>query len=201
MADVRNCRQCFTRFTAKRQDHYFCSARCVAAHYRDNPNPEYIHAEKEHIHKHFCEFCGSPYDINDYAERGGKRTPKYCSGRCKQAAYRARGDAGKQQAERRYRAGSTKGTNTGKQQQNSSKGRSSGNAGQSNGTSTYWKGYKSKWEAARAILNVQEGFTKADLKKAWKDLLRTKHPDVNKSPDATEVTKQINWAYEYLSEN
>jgi len=209
MGDLRYCKRCGMSFDCKRPDHFFCSGACVAAWYRENPNPEYIHAEKDHIHDHYCEHCGSPYKVNDYAQRGGKREPKYCSPKCKQAAYRQRQKFTQEQAKRRYNAGQSGSSrnqqhqqqNTGNSQQNAGNGRSSANNGQSGGQSDFWKGFASRWAAAEAILGVGHGSTSKDVRAAWMRLLKQWHPDINKSPDAETMTKKINWAYEYLKHN
>lgn len=202
MSETRYCKQCGKPFTAKRHDHYFDTSACVAAYYRDNPNPDYIHAEKEHIHTYYCEYCGVPFQVNDYAKRGGKRAPKYDSPKCKQAAYRARGFEAQQQAKRRYDAKGQKantgqtGGNTGT---NSGKGHSRTNSGHSRKGGNYWDGYPNKWIAAQSILGAQDGMTKAQLRGIWMQLLKQFHPDVNPAQDATTQTQRINWAYEYLT--
>lgn len=196
---MRECKQCYKPFEPKRYDHYFCCGACVAKFYRENPNPEYIHAENMGRHTFDCEHCGNAFDVNDYAFRGGKRRPKYCSPKCKQAAYRARGKASQEQAKRRY-DGSTghKQQSTGGSQQNAGNGGSSGKTRQPGGSSTYWQGYRSKADAARAILGLGEKYSAKEARTAWMKLLKQFHPDVNPAADATETTQKINWAYEYL---
>jgi len=49
-------------------------------------------------------------------------------------------------------------------------------------------------------LEVSEDISAADLKKAYRKLARKYHPDVNKSPEAEEKFKEINAAYEVLSD-
>lgn len=209
MTEYRNCKQCGASFEAKRTDHFFCCAAHVAAFYRDNPNPEYIHAKRNHIHSHYCEQCGVPFAVNDYAQRGGKRAPKYCSPKCKQAAYRARQKGEPQpQAERRYSEkgtdGSTAHSNGDKSQGNA---RSRQNANQTNSQSNssktksareFWQGYPNKYEAALDILGVKSVDTKT-VRAAWIKLLNRFHPDRNNAQDATIMTQKINWAYEYLT--
>jgi hypothetical protein len=209
MNEKRYCKRCAKGFEAKRPDHFFCSGACVAAWYRENPNPEFIHAEKDHIHDHYCEHCGIPYKVNDYAERGGKREPKYCSPRCKQAAYRVRQKFTQEQAQRRYSAGQGGSSgkkqqqqqDTGKSRQNAGNGASGSKSGQSSGQSGFWKGFNSKWTAAQTILGVRSDVTAKELRAAYMGLIKQWHPDLNKSPDAETMTKKINWAYEYLKTN
>ena len=50
------------------------------------------------------------------------------------------------------------------------------------------------------ILEVSESSSEADIKKAYRKLARKYHPDVNKSPEAEEKFKEINAAYEVLSD-
>lgn len=211
MAHFAKCRYCGESFGAMRSDHYFCCAAHVAAYYRENPNPEYIHAEKAHTNRHYCENCGVPFDVNDYAQRGGKRAPKYCSVKCKQAAYRQRQKGEPQpQAKRRYDGNAS---NDGKSQrqnasgqsghktrENAGKGHSGAKSGHSGGSSEFWRGATNKRAAAMKILGLIEGFTANQLRVAWIREIKAHHPDVSKSVDATWETQQINWAYEYLSE-
>ncbi len=50
------------------------------------------------------------------------------------------------------------------------------------------------------ILGVERSSTDAQVKSAYRKLARKYHPDVNKSPDAVEKFKDINEAYEVLSD-
>lgn len=49
-------------------------------------------------------------------------------------------------------------------------------------------------------LKVDTNATQAEIKKAYRKLAREYHPDINKSPDAEEKFKEINAAYEVLSD-
>lgn len=49
------------------------------------------------------------------------------------------------------------------------------------------------------ILEVERGASKEDLKKAYRRMARKYHPDVNDDPSASERFKEINEAYEVLS--
>ena len=49
-------------------------------------------------------------------------------------------------------------------------------------------------------LGVSESATESEIKKAYRKLARQYHPDVNKSPEAEEKFKEINAAYEVLSD-
>ncbi|WP_028874560.1 DnaJ C-terminal domain-containing protein [Tepidiphilus margaritifer] len=50
------------------------------------------------------------------------------------------------------------------------------------------------------ILGVPRTATAEEIKKAWRKLARKYHPDVSKEPDAAERMKEINEAYEVLSD-
>lgn len=49
-------------------------------------------------------------------------------------------------------------------------------------------------------LEVSEGASESEIKKAYRKLARQYHPDVNKDPNAEEKFKEINSAYEILSD-
>lgn len=51
------------------------------------------------------------------------------------------------------------------------------------------------------VLGVGRSATKEDIKKAYRRLAREYHPDLNKSPDAEARFKEINEAYEVLSDD
>lgn len=170
------CRRCGKELGKGRRDKQFCSAACVAAYYRENGAPDYIHAEKPPVNDHTCEWCNTTYQTNDYAERSGKRAPKYCSVKCKQAAYRARGKMNQQQAQRRNEKKQAPPPPPPPKQ----------------------KTYRSKTDEARDILGVTFGATARDIKQAYMKLIKKWHPDVCKEPNATEMSQRINWAYNYL---
>ena len=49
-------------------------------------------------------------------------------------------------------------------------------------------------------LGVSESASESEIKKAYRKLARQYHPDVNKAPEAEEKFKEINAAYEVLSD-
>ena len=50
------------------------------------------------------------------------------------------------------------------------------------------------------VLGVPKNADENEIKKAFRNLARQFHPDVNKSPDAVEKFKEINEAYQILSD-
>jgi len=188
----RYCKQCGTRFTPSRDDHYFCSPKCVAAWYRANDNPAYVHAANYGAHWHTCEHCGVDFTVNDYAERSGARVPKYCSNKCKQAAYRARGKDTQQQAARRQNE--PKSTPPPSSQKHTPP-----------QDLPIWKyvGTRAKHSQpamsdAYAILGVLSSATDAQIRAAYLAKISEWHPDRNSSPYATLWSQAINWAYDYV---
>lgn len=51
------------------------------------------------------------------------------------------------------------------------------------------------------VLGVSRSASKDDIKKAFRDLARQYHPDINKSADAESQFKEINEAYGILSDD
>ena len=83
------CLQCKKSFTSERVDAAFCSGACKAAYWREKGTTS-AHADlKDHATKP-CEQCNNWFWYNPYADRGGKRVPKYCRDACRVAAFRAR---------------------------------------------------------------------------------------------------------------
>lgn len=72
-----------------RDDKHFCSDACGAKYHRDNGSP-HIHVDLPKQQPRNCEVCGAGFYTNDYADREGQREPLYCSGACRQKAYRLR---------------------------------------------------------------------------------------------------------------
>ena len=50
------------------------------------------------------------------------------------------------------------------------------------------------------VLGIEKGASEDEIKKAFRKLAKKYHPDVNKAPDAEEKFKEINEAYEVLSD-
>lgn len=51
------------------------------------------------------------------------------------------------------------------------------------------------------VLGVSKSATEDEIKKAYRSLAKKYHPDVNKAPDAADKFKEINEAYEVLSDS
>lgn len=92
---------------------------------------------------------------------------------------RGRGDKGTQQPPRSDKGTSQSSTNKGTQQPPLDK---------------RWKS-KDVYE----ILGVTYLSTPAQIKAAWKKLLRTYHPDISKEANAEAIAKAINWAYDRIT--
>ena len=50
-----------------------------------------------------------------------------------------------------------------------------------------------------SVLGVQETATQIEIKRAYRNLMRKWHPDVNRTVDATKRTEEVNVAYAELS--
>ncbi len=50
------------------------------------------------------------------------------------------------------------------------------------------------------VLGISKGASEDEIKKAYRSLAKKYHPDINKAPDAAEKFKEINEAYEILSD-
>lgn len=51
------------------------------------------------------------------------------------------------------------------------------------------------------VLGVAKDASKDEIKKAYRKLSKKYHPDINKAPDAAEKFKEIQEAYEVLSDD
>lgn len=221
-----NCRNCGQPFKAARGDAQFCSDRCAAAWARNaGYHREDIHAAKEEWLNKNCEECGTIFRYNEYALRGGQRVPKFCSNRCRQANYRERKAAKGQPAGYTghwtdARNDKTDTSAPGEEpKKRADKGTSRGYAN----TEEFWADYErqrkkddkgtsqethskgtsqppldSRWKSKDAyeVLGVTYLTPHDKIKAAWKKLLRTYHPDVSKDPNAAEICKKINWAWD-----
>jgi len=221
----RDCIQCGMKFSYNRADAQFCSDRCGAAWARAHGyEREDFHAAKEEWIKRNCAWCQTIFSYNEYAKRAGQRVPQYCSNACRQAAYRARkqatgqpsGYTGNWTDARNDKTNKTgKGTSHDKKNDDGEYEYSSGykgkgtqqNAGNKGTQQDTNKGTQQKtrlderWKSKDVylILGVTYLSTAEEIKRAWKKLLRTYHPDVSKETNAGEISKVINWAYDKLT--
>jgi len=147
-----------------------------------------IHAELPHDRPVTCEWCGEPYTVNGYADRGGERKPKYCTRKHKQAAYRARCKETQAQAARRNERPGWDSTT--QQQADETSRRANEQARQ--------RTYATKRDEALDILRLPNPFTKQELIAAYRKKMFEVHPDLNHHPDATSWAQKVNWAYQYL---
>lgn len=60
--------------------------------------------------------------------------------------------------------------------------------------------FKSKYQKSCDLLGVGYDADKYQIKLAYRKKAKKYHPDLNKSPDATQMFQQINSAYEFLSD-
>lgn len=98
----KQCRFCGTDLPPGRADVGYCADKSTCrskAHQagprdyrREDDRSVLIHEAKDHLIPTFCQApdCGNKFYVNEYADRGGKRQPMYCSRACKQRAYRER---------------------------------------------------------------------------------------------------------------
>jgi len=61
--------------------------------------------------------------------------------------------------------------------------------------------FKKKYEESCNILGIPYDADKYQIKLAYRKKAKEYHPDLNKSPNATEMFQKINNAYEFLSDN
>lgn len=78
-------------------------------------------------------------------------------------------------------------------------GQSSGYGGQTYANPT--TEFKSKYEKSCNLLGLGYDTDKYEVKLAYRQKAKQYHPDINKSPDATEMFQKINDAYEFLSDD
>jgi hypothetical protein len=188
-----------------------------------------FHVEKDEWIKKNCAQCNTIFSYNEYAKRTGARVPQYCSNRCRQAAYRERkaaegrtaGYTGHWDDARNDKASGDTETarawNTQEQQKNeqeskekvrneehekhtqSKRNKGTSQSEQNKGTSHGTIDARWKSKDAYVILGVTYLTPMEKIQSAWKKLLRTYHPDISKEPNASEIAKAINWAWDRIS--
>lgn len=217
------CRRCNVPFKAERKEAEFCTDKCAAAWAREQGyHRERFHEEKPEWIKKNCAECGTVFEYNEYAKRTGARVPQYCSNKCRQAAYRARKAAQGESAgytghwddarnDKSSESKNSKGTSQDtqwdsyedvkKQKEQEEKVRNEQHAKHTSNKGTSQPPLEKRWTSkdVYTILGVTYLSTQDEIKKAWKKLLRTYHPDISKEPNAAEIAKVINWAYDRVS--
>jgi predicted nucleic acid-binding Zn ribbon protein len=225
MTEQKRCIRCHKFIKDTRSDKQFCSDKCGAAWAREQGyERENFHAEKAETNNRYCEQCGTMFHFNDYAKRSGQREAKYCSNKCRQEAYRARKAAKGQNTgyTGNWDDARNDKTNTGTSQEqpksktwneatqdywdkaNAEREKVRNQQTQQKGTQqnsankgTQPPQLEKRWTSKNAylILGVTYLNTREEVKKAYRELIRTYHPDNNKSPDANTISQAINWAY------
>lgn len=224
----KKCIACDVSFKYTRDDAKFCTPRCAAQWARDNGAfRERFHAEKDEHNGYDCEWCGNAFLYNDYAQRGGERRPKFCSNKCRQAAYRDRKgifagktshwDDARNNKQQRTSGGVGGGTEREKQDYED-KQRAEQQRAKARADSTRKTGEKkqtkdtshnqtkkdtsrgSRWNSKDpyVVLGVTYLSKRVEIQQAWRALMRQWHPDVCKEANATDVCQKINAAYEKL---
>jgi len=145
-----------------RPDQMFCDNVCRAAYYREH-GASGSHAPRYRIHSMRCEHCGEWTDYNDYANRGGKRKKKYCSDKCRQAAYRAKRKEGAKGYTHKERESARE--NSRERAKTGSKTRGSSN---------------SRWNSREwwVVIGVDRFSSYETARKAWRELCKKHHPDL-----------------------
>jgi len=80
------CFMCRRTFTTDRTDAIFCDASCKASYHRAH-GASGKHVPLEKLKSKMCEHCGRLFWFNEYADRGGKRSPTYCGATCRKQAW------------------------------------------------------------------------------------------------------------------
>jgi predicted nucleic acid-binding Zn ribbon protein len=181
------CVNCGRWFQPSRNDNVFCGDRCKAQYSRRTGHDAYIHTDPASFTRR-CDHCGVSYRYSEHAKRGGSRAPKYCSDRCRQAAYRGRK--------------TPKGTSQRRKQEGTSQHHKQGGTSQT----AWWRnpliGRKSYSPGARdlalKILDIRYDQSPLAIRAAYKMKIYSLHPDRNDHPEATAQAQAVNWAYNVL---
>jgi hypothetical protein len=192
------CENCGGLFYRNRGDHVFCSDACKAEYerrYGDGRNR--YHKDNSEEYYGFCENCGATFTYNGYANRGGKRSKRFCSDPCRAQWHRDHRSEASQGAQ-----GGNSGAGRTNERDNGSKSRG-GHSGASGRGRSNWReryGYSGARTSAGfdpyEILGVARNATSAEIKKAYRALARRWHPDICHEPGAEEMMKNINRAYD-----
>lgn len=95
----KECKYCGAKLNREdRDDRTYCDkSTCrskyhqeIGRGYRGGVTHHLVHEDLSWKHPHTCDQCGKFFFVNDYAQRSGKRVPRFCSSACKMREYRGR---------------------------------------------------------------------------------------------------------------
>lgn len=227
MATWKKCEQCGIGFEHTRTDARWCTPRCAAQYARDHGEfRDRTHEEKPYAHVKECAHCGIGFAYNDYADKGGKRVPQYCSNKCRQAAYRARKGAAAgytghwddARNDKKTEEGKTKARTERQKQDDQDAAREQKRREEDRYKRTYDyndprakhtsrntppkhtspKGDRWSSKDPYIVLGVTYLLSKAEMKRAYMKLMKEYHPDISKHPDALRISKAVNAAWDKL---
>lgn len=175
------CLDCGNEIDGARPDQEFCSGPCRAHYYRTR-GATGAHAGKHDTQFGFCEWCGTPFGFNAYADRGGKRQKRFCDDTCRQKAHRA-----KKRAERN--AGTN---NTNRKSHNGQQTKREETGSKQKQNTDWWR--SADWWVVLGVSKNEMDFNA--ISKRYRVLVKHYHPDVCKLPNATEIMQCVNAAYD-----
>lgn len=168
-----------------RADHHFCCGACRADYERTSGKwRERYHADNNETYYHTCENCGRGFSQSGYTERGGQRRRRFCSDYCRGQYHRGAKHSEKARQQQRKNPFEDF-ANWARQEQGRRQ------------TPPPPPPSRAKFDPW-SILGVKFGSSKAEIKKAYRDMARKFHPDINSTPGAEERMKDINRAYDEI---
>lgn len=194
------CMNCNTTFEHTRTDTQFCSPRCKAEYWREAGGTG-EHENLDRFHRKECERCGTGFWYNAYAKRSGKRTPKYCSNKCRQSAFRESHNEKKRQEERakdnawREQARQNKQQREQGERQQTPPDFNTGDFRDNLSIPRRWTAYD-----AYVWLGVHQNSPRDVCASAFRSLNKRYHPDQNGGKEYPHL-KVINAAYDFLKRN
>lgn len=194
------CYQCGTTYqfdestTRSREDRCFCSAPCKAAYARSQ-GATGKHVPLDRLKSKACEYCGTQFWFNAYAERGGKRVPTYCCASCRKKAW-SNGQADKKRRADNARQNERSWDAFHERAQQAERERK-----QAHGSFDTWSALKvpRHWDTITATmwLHVPHNATEAECIKAYRKIVSQHHPDKNNGVEWPYL-KYVNAAYDHL---